>query len=69
MQLYELTIHEAGRLLKNREITSEQLTISVLERIDQIDDKIGAYLTVCSEPALEQAKAADLVIAKGDAHH
>jgi aspartyl-tRNA(Asn)/glutamyl-tRNA(Gln) amidotransferase subunit A len=67
MQLYELTIHEAGRLLKNKEITSEQLTTAVLERIEQIDDKIGAYLTICSELALEQARAADLVIAKGDA--
>lgn len=66
MQLYELTIHEAGRLLKNREITSEQLTKAVLERIEQIDDKIGAYLTVCADLAMEQAKAADLVIAKGD---
>jgi aspartyl-tRNA(Asn)/glutamyl-tRNA(Gln) amidotransferase subunit A len=67
MQLYELTIHEAGQLLKNREITSEQLTTSVLERIEQIDGKIGAYLTICSELAMKQAKAADLVIARGDA--
>jgi aspartyl-tRNA(Asn)/glutamyl-tRNA(Gln) amidotransferase subunit A len=67
MQLYELTIHEAGRLLKNREITSEQLTTAVLERIEQIDDKIGAYLTVCGELAIEQAKAADLVLARKDA--
>jgi aspartyl-tRNA(Asn)/glutamyl-tRNA(Gln) amidotransferase subunit A len=67
MQLYELTIHEAGRLLINKEITSEQLTTAVLERIEQIDDKIGAYLTICSESALKQARAADLVIAKGNA--
>jgi aspartyl-tRNA(Asn)/glutamyl-tRNA(Gln) amidotransferase subunit A len=66
MQLYKLTIHEAGRLLKSREITSEQLTTAVLERIEQIDHKIGAYLTVCGELALKQAKAADMVIAKGD---
>jgi aspartyl-tRNA(Asn)/glutamyl-tRNA(Gln) amidotransferase subunit A len=67
MQLYELTIHEAARLLKNKDITSEQLTRAVLERIEQIDNKIGAYLTICGESALEQAKAADLVIGKGDA--
>ena len=66
MQLYKLTIHEAGRLLKSREITSEQLTTAVLERIEQIDHKIGAYLTVCGELALKQAKAADMVIAKGN---
>ncbi len=67
MQLYELTIHEAGRLLNNREITSEQLTTAILERIEQIDHKIGAYLTICADSALQQARAADRVIAKGQA--
>ena len=66
MQLYELTIHEAGQLLKNGEITSEQLTSAVLERIEKIDGKIGAYLTVCGESALKQAKEADKIIAKGE---
>ena len=66
MQLYKLTIHEAGKLLKSREITSEQLTRAVLERIEKLDDKIGAYLTVSGELALKQAKEADLVIAGGN---
>ncbi|MFO8086040.1 MAG: Asp-tRNA(Asn)/Glu-tRNA(Gln) amidotransferase subunit GatA [Desulfobacterales bacterium] len=67
MHLYELTIHEAARLLKNKEITSEQLTTSVLERIEQIEDKVSAYITVCADPAIEQARAADQIIAKGKA--
>lgn len=65
MQLYDLTIHEAGQLLKNKEITSEQLTTAVLERIAQKDDQIGAYLTICPESAIKQARAADHIIEKG----
>ena len=67
MQLYELNIQEAGRLLRKGETTSEELTRSVLERIEQQDEKIGAYLTVCSELAMEQAKEADKIIARKEA--
>ncbi len=68
MQLHELKIHEAGRLLEKREITSEELTRAVLERIEQKDGDVGAYLTVCADLAMEQAKEADKVIAKGEAN-
>ena len=67
MQLYELGIQEAGRLLRKGETTSEELTRSVLERIEQQDEKIGAYLTICSELAMEQAKEADKIIARKEA--
>ncbi len=67
MHLYELSIHEAGRLLKNGDITSEQLTGAVLERIEQKEAKIDAYLTVCADQAMRQAKAADQIIARGEA--
>ncbi len=67
MQLHELKIHEAGRLLKDGEITSEELTRAVLERIEKKDDAIGAYLTVCADLAMEQAREADKTIARGDA--
>ena len=43
------------------------MTRSVLERIEQQDEKIGAYLTVCSELAMEQAKEADKIIARKEA--
>ncbi len=34
MNLYELTIHEAHNLLKSREISSQELTKSVLDRVE-----------------------------------
>lgn len=66
MELYRLTIHEALEKLKNKEITSRQLTASVLERIENVEDKIDAYITIDREGALRQADLADKAIEAGD---
>jgi aspartyl-tRNA(Asn)/glutamyl-tRNA(Gln) amidotransferase subunit A len=65
VDLYYLTISEAHRLLKNREITSTELTRAVLDRIAAADGRIDAFLTVTAEDALAQAAAADRSIAAG----
>ena len=67
MKLYQKTIHELSDLLRKKEITSVELTESVLNRIEDTDGKIGGYISVCGEEALEQAKAADAKIASGEA--
>ena len=66
LKLHELTIHQAHQLLKNKEITSGELTRSVLDRIAAVDGKIDAYLTVSEERAMEQARQADEAIAAGN---
>lgn len=66
MKLYELTIKEAHELLKKREISSQELTGSVLDRIAAVDEKVGAFITVAGESAIKGAKLADKAIAKGD---
>ena len=66
MKLYELTIKEAHGLLKRKEISSQELTRAVLDRIAAVDDKIGAFITVAGESAIEEAKLADKAIAEGD---
>jgi aspartyl-tRNA(Asn)/glutamyl-tRNA(Gln) amidotransferase subunit A len=65
--LYDLTIHEAADLLARREVSSRQLTQAVLDRIRQVEERIGAFVTVTEELALQQADAADKRIAAGDA--
>ena len=65
MELYELTIHKAHELLKQKKISSLELTRALLERIDAQDEKIGAYISIAGEMALDQAKIADDAIAKG----
>ncbi len=66
MKPYELTIHEAHDLLKSREISSVELTRSVLERIEAVDPLVHAYVTVTADVALEQAREADERRAAGE---
>jgi len=63
----QVTIHEASRLLKEKKISSVELTKDYLERIRQVDSKVRALVTVTDEPALEQARKADELIASGKA--
>jgi aspartyl-tRNA(Asn)/glutamyl-tRNA(Gln) amidotransferase subunit A len=65
MQLYELTIHSAHQLLKKKEISSQELTQAVLERIDGVEEKVGAYITIAAEMAMDHAKHADQLMING----
>jgi len=64
-RLYDLTIEQAHNLLKNREISSVELTKAVLERISRVEDNVHAFVTVTGDWALQQAEAADVRIKKG----
>jgi len=61
-----LTIHEAHRLLKARQLSSVELTKTFLERIYQVEPKIHALVTITDELALKQAQKADELMASGD---
>ncbi|MBN1368155.1 MAG: Asp-tRNA(Asn)/Glu-tRNA(Gln) amidotransferase subunit GatA [Dehalococcoidales bacterium] len=65
MQLHQLTIHEAHDLLKNKIISSVELTQAVIDRIHQVDAKVKAFVTITEEAALQQAEQADEQIASG----
>ena len=66
-ELSRLTIHEAADLLASRRASSVELTQAVLDRIEAVDERTGAYVTVTGESAMEQARAADESIATGSA--
>lgn len=68
MELYEYSAHELSSMLKAKECSSEELTKSVLDRAKATEDKVGAYLTVCEEKALEKAREVDGKLAKGAVH-
>jgi len=65
---YDLTIHQAHELLKNRVVSSVELTKAVLERISQVEEKVHAFVTVTEDEALRQAEQADERIRIGDFH-
>ena len=66
MNLSDLTIHQAHQLLKNRELSSVELTKAVLERISQVEERVRAFVTVTRDEALRQAEQADERIHRGD---
>jgi aspartyl-tRNA(Asn)/glutamyl-tRNA(Gln) amidotransferase subunit A len=66
LDLTDLTIHEAHRLLRDKKISSVELTEAYLERIKQVDPKLKAFVTVTEEIALGQARRADETIAAGN---
>lgn len=63
--LHKLTIHELHEKLKNKEITSKELSEAVFKRIDSVDNKVKAYLSVAKDEALKQAEYADKEIKAG----
>src|SRR5436305_95372 len=58
-ELYKLSIHEAGELLRARQISSVELTRAHLDRIRAVDDKVKAFTLVTEDLAMQQAKEAD----------
>ncbi|MBW1899190.1 MAG: Asp-tRNA(Asn)/Glu-tRNA(Gln) amidotransferase subunit GatA, partial [Deltaproteobacteria bacterium] len=64
--LYDLTVHKAHELLRKREVSSLELTKAVLERINQVEEKVHAFVTTTEDIALTQAQQADKRIKSGD---
>ncbi len=65
--LHNLTIHEARDLLDRQQVSSVELTRAYLDRIQAVDPKVRAYVTITAEHALQQARDADARIATGQA--
>lgn len=66
MSLTALTIHEAREKLRKKEITSKELTQAYLDRIQNLDEKIGSYLHIAADKAVTQAEESDLRLSKGE---
>ncbi|MCH7606940.1 MAG: Asp-tRNA(Asn)/Glu-tRNA(Gln) amidotransferase subunit GatA [Chloroflexi bacterium] len=62
-----LTLTEARRRLDRRQISSVELTQACLDRIQQVEDRVKAFVTVTPEVALRQAEEADRRIGSGEA--
>jgi len=68
MILHELTIGELTKKLASKEVSSREAMQACLDRIDQVDEKINAFISLDREDALGQADAADTALAKGASH-
>ncbi len=58
-ELHQFTIHEAHELLKQKKISSTELTKSVLKRIAGIEGKVHTCVTIVDDIALKEAEKVD----------
>ena len=56
MELAFLPATEQARLVREREVTPLELVELYLERIERLDSELGAYVTVCADEALADAR-------------
>ena len=63
--LHHLTIAEASSLIARQELSPVALTEAFLKRIESVDPKLNAYVTVTGERALDDARTAEQEIAAG----
>ncbi|MCI0809985.1 MAG: amidase [Chloroflexi bacterium] len=61
-----LSASELSDLMASKEVSPVEATEAYLERIESLDSKFRAYVTVTADLALEAAKRAEQEIARGD---
>jgi aspartyl-tRNA(Asn)/glutamyl-tRNA(Gln) amidotransferase subunit A len=65
LELPALTIAEAARRISRKELSPVELTEAVLARVAAIDPRVGAFITVSAEQAMEAATVAEREIQRG----
>ncbi len=58
-ELLKKSAVEQSKALKNKEISAVELTEAAFERIDSLEDKIGAFNSLTKDTALNTAKKVD----------
>jgi aspartyl-tRNA(Asn)/glutamyl-tRNA(Gln) amidotransferase subunit A len=64
-ELAFLSIEQAARLLRRKEISPVELVDASLARIERWNPALNAFLTVLAEPARRQARAAERALRRG----
>ena len=64
LDLASLTLAAAAEQLRARQLSPVELTQAVLDRIERLDPRVGAFITVAAQEAMEAARAAEQEIAQ-----
>ncbi len=65
-ELLDLSLTDLSWLIAARKVSAVEALQATLKRLKALDDKLNAFITVCAEPALADAKRADQEIAAGN---
>ena len=66
MDITELTVHELQEKLKNKELTIKEITKAYIDRIDEKEKDIQAFVTILSKEAEKEAEELQDKIEKGE---
>ncbi|MCQ2740189.1 MAG: Asp-tRNA(Asn)/Glu-tRNA(Gln) amidotransferase subunit GatA [bacterium] len=66
LELLKKSATEQSEAIKNKEISAVELVRASLERINALDEKLGAFNSLTEETALETAKKVDEKVANGE---
>lgn len=61
-----LSVTQLGELIKNREVSPVEVVESYLDRLDSLNDRLYAYLTVCGDQALQSARESERALLRGE---
>lgn len=64
-QIHDLTVAEQAAAIRSGETSSAEITEHYLNRIDRLNEQVGAFYTVTHDLAREQAAEADKAVAAG----
>lgn len=67
MDITELTVHELKEKLEKKEITSLDITKAYVDRINEKEKDVGAFVTTLTDEAMDKAKKIDEERSKGQA--
>jgi aspartyl-tRNA(Asn)/glutamyl-tRNA(Gln) amidotransferase subunit A len=65
--MHKLTVADIMAGLRDKQFSSVELTEHYLQRIERLDSRFNSFITVTAEQALAQARAADTLLASGNA--
>jgi aspartyl-tRNA(Asn)/glutamyl-tRNA(Gln) amidotransferase subunit A len=65
--MHKLTVADIMAGLRDKTFSSVELTEHYLQRIERLDSRFNSFITVTAEQALAQARAADTLLASGNA--
>lgn len=66
MEITELTVHELQEKLNSKELTITDITKAYIDRIQEKEKDVQAFVTLLTEEALEQAKDIQSKVERGE---
>ena len=66
MNITELTVHELQEKIKNKELTITEINKAYIERINEKEKDVQAFITLTTDEALEKSKIIEEKVNKGE---